>query len=263
MFKTALLTGAAMLFAGQLFASHPLITDDTGTQGRGKFQLELNGEHMNDRGMSHNGIWKADGGQAATSLSWGLSNKIDLTANMHWQSSHLEENGVVTNNENGLGDSSLELKWRFLENIDNGLSFALKPGISLPTGNDQKGLGNGKVSGDMVLISTYEGKLGALHGNVGYYHNAFRLDRDKLACRSDIWQASLAAELNMTTQLCLVADVGVKTNQNKSSDTAPVFLIGGLIYSINDKLDLDVGVKDGLNKAETDSTVMAGMALKF
>ena len=37
-----LITG---LFPLPLFATHPLITDDTGTQGRGKFQIELTSEH--------------------------------------------------------------------------------------------------------------------------------------------------------------------------------------------------------------------------
>lgn len=35
--------------AGAAFAAHPLITDDTGTQGKGKFQLEVNGAAWNER----------------------------------------------------------------------------------------------------------------------------------------------------------------------------------------------------------------------
>lgn len=35
---------AVVLTSGTAFAAHPLITDDTGTQGQGKFQLEVNGE---------------------------------------------------------------------------------------------------------------------------------------------------------------------------------------------------------------------------
>jgi len=43
MFKK-ILTGLAitLLTAGVAFGAHPLITDDTGTQGKGKFQLEVN-----------------------------------------------------------------------------------------------------------------------------------------------------------------------------------------------------------------------------
>ncbi len=32
------------------YSAHPLITDDTGTQGTGKFQIEINGEHSKDNG---------------------------------------------------------------------------------------------------------------------------------------------------------------------------------------------------------------------
>ena len=40
---------AVILTSGTAFAAHPLITDDTGTQGQGKFQLEVNGEFGHDR----------------------------------------------------------------------------------------------------------------------------------------------------------------------------------------------------------------------
>jgi hypothetical protein len=43
--KRILLTFFVILtMAGAAFAAHPLITDDTGTQGKGKFQLEVNSE---------------------------------------------------------------------------------------------------------------------------------------------------------------------------------------------------------------------------
>ncbi|MDI6762198.1 MAG: transporter [Thermodesulfobacteriota bacterium] len=44
--------------------------------------------------------------------------------------------------ERGLSDFSFGLKWRFYE--IEGFSFALKPGITLPTGNEKKGLGTGR-----------------------------------------------------------------------------------------------------------------------
>ena len=34
---------------GTAFGAHPLITDDTGTQGKGKFQLEMNGKAARDK----------------------------------------------------------------------------------------------------------------------------------------------------------------------------------------------------------------------
>jgi hypothetical protein len=40
-----LIFSAILLIASPSWAAHPLITDDTGTQGKGKFQLELNGQY--------------------------------------------------------------------------------------------------------------------------------------------------------------------------------------------------------------------------
>jgi|GEM_PF-5264623 len=46
----------------------------------------------------------------------------------------------------GISDISLELKYRFYEK--GGLSFALKPRISFPTGDEDKGLGAGETTYD-------------------------------------------------------------------------------------------------------------------
>jgi len=39
--------------------------------------------------------------------------------------------------------------------------------------------------------------------------------------------------------------------------------LGGLIYSLNDFCDLDFGVKAGLNQAEADYSLLAGVAFSF
>jgi len=44
-FTKRLIFVALLLIAYPSWAAHPLITDDTGTQGKGKFQLELNGQY--------------------------------------------------------------------------------------------------------------------------------------------------------------------------------------------------------------------------
>ena len=57
--------------------------------------------------------------------------------------------------------------------------------------------------------------------------------------------------------------IGVETNEDKTSDIHPVFLIGGLICCIDENLDPDLGLKCGLNEAETDRAVLAGLAMRF
>ena len=94
--------------------------------------------------------------------------------------------------------------------------------------------------------------------NLGYKRNENTVDE-----REDIWHASLAGEFKIMNKLKLVADIGAERNTEKSSDTNPAFILGGLIYSIRENLDIDFGVKGGLNKAEADITYLAGMALRF
>jgi hypothetical protein len=158
---------------------------------------------------------------------------------------------------------SLELKWRILEQEEQGFSLALKPGISLPTGDEEQGFGSGAASPGIMLIATKEGDFGALHGNVGYTRNNCSDDAADEATRDDIWHASIAAEINMTDNLCTVVNIGMQTGEERSNSTHPSFLIGGLIWGVSDNLDLDLGVKCGLNDAETDTALLAGLAARF
>jgi len=61
-----------------IMGGHPLITDDTGTQGKGKFQLELNGQYDWDKDDSEDVSVRSTGGQAAATLSYGIAENVDL-----------------------------------------------------------------------------------------------------------------------------------------------------------------------------------------
>jgi hypothetical protein len=44
----------------------------------------------------------------------------------------------------------------------------------------------------------------------------------------------------------------MERNPEKTSDIHPAFILGGLIYAVSGNLDIDLGVKAGLNMTETD-----------
>jgi hypothetical protein len=178
-----------------------------------------------------------------------------------WSWSRVKEDGVLTGDENGIGDLSLELKWRFLEY--KGFSLAIKPGMTLPVGNENRGLGNGKISYGMTMVASQKIEPLTLHFNAAYKHNDFKLDADKDANRSDIWHASLAGTWEVAKDLQLVANVGMESNGDSSSRTWPAFVLGGLIYSVTENLDLDIGVKRGLNDPEADLSLLAGITFRF
>ncbi len=261
----------AVSLSTEAFAAHPLITDDTGTQGKGKFQLEVNSEFSYEKEQQYNADddrWetkKETGGELATVLSYGIIDSLDIVLGFPYQWKKTRIDGVVTTESteqgDGISDLSLEVKWRFFDK--DGLSLALKPGITFPTGDENKGLGNGRVSYGLMFITTKEMKPLAFHLNLGYTRNGYKLQADKEANRKDIWHASLASEVEVIKDLKAVANIGIERNPDRASNTHPAFILGGLIYSISESIAIDMGVKGGLNKPETDLTFLAGIAFKF
>lgn len=243
------------------FAAHPLITDDTGTQGKGKSQIEVNSEFFQEKETDDGITVKETGGEAGTIFSYGITDNADFIIGLPYQWFKVKENGGTVERQDGISDVSLELKWRFYEK--DGLSFALKPGITLPTGDEDKGLGNGRASYGLVFITTKELEQWTFHFNLGYRHNEYKLKTDKDANRKGIWHVSLTSEVEVVKDLKVVGNIGVERNPDKESNTHPAFILGGVIYSLTENFDINAGVKGGLNKPETDLTFLAGIALRF
>ena len=255
-FTRGLLCLVFLLMGYPSWAAHPLITDDTGTQGKGKFQLELNGQYDWDKEDSEDGSVKTTGGQAAATLSYGVAENVDLVLSLPYIWGKAEVNEITLYDEKGIGDAVLEAKWRLFEK--DGFSLALKPGISIPTGNDEKGLGAGLLGGHIFLIGSKELGSWAFHANLGYIRNENKADE-----RKDIWHASVAATWEVVKNLKLAANIGIERNPDDDANNDPAFLIGGLIYSINENLDVDLGVKCGLDSSETDISALAGVTFRF
>jgi len=230
--------------AGNAYAAHPLISDDPGTTGTGKFNLEVNTEYANDNGDSET--------QLAATLSAGIRENIDLVVSVPYLFTRMDE-GAETLKENGFSDITLEVKWKCYEK--DSLSFAIKPGIILPIGEEDKGLGDGKAAYSLHFLAGKELEPVTLYLDLGYIKNRKEL--------RDIWHYSLAVEYAVSQPLTLVANIGGETNPERESNVHPLFLLGGLIYSINENISIDFGLKTGLNKAEADYTVLAGIILDF
>ena len=242
-----------LVAAGTTFATHPLITDDTGTQGKGKFQLEIVGEyeHENKDGVTTDSVVVP----TVPVLSYGITDTLDIVLGLSYQHVRTSDSQKTTTAD-GLSDASVELKWRFYDK--DGLSFALKPGLNLPTGNDEKGLGAGKMTYHLFSITTKEIKPWAFHLNLGYIRNANKIDE-----RNDIWHASLAGEVQVIKKLKVVANVGIERDHDRDSNKNPGFILGGLIYSLSENLDIDIGIRKGIHNRGNDYSIPAGITWRF
>ena len=251
-----------MIFmTGTAFGAHPLITDDTGTNGKGNFQMELTGEFSYDKEKSGGVTVKEKGYEAGAAISAGILDTLDIVCAIPYQWNRTEEDGTTISEEDGISDIGLELKWRFFE--QNGLCFALKPGLTIPSGDENKGLGTGRIGYGATFIATKEIDPFTFHLNLGYAHSEYKLDEDKDGNRKDIWHVSLAGVYKVSDDLQLVANIGVEKNPDKESSTDPSFALIGLIYSITPDLDVDLGLKAGLSGTETDAALLTGLTMRF
>lgn len=248
--------GVAFLLSSVAWGSHPLITDDAETQGKGKFQVEFNGQYDSDREAVDGVSVKERGTQIATILSYGLTDAVDLVLGLPYQWRKITEDDVTVSEERGIGDATFEVKWRFFEK--DGLMLALKPGVILPTGSESRGLGAGRVGYQAFLIGTKMADPWEFHANLGYIGNANKVDE-----RRDIWHASLAAEYELIENLELVGNIGIERNRDKAGSGHPAFLLGGFEYEVAESVSLSLGVKYGLTSAETDWSFLAGVAFRF
>jgi hypothetical protein len=226
---------AIVFLASSAHGAHPLITEDTGTQGKGGWQLELNGERTHDDGVR--------GTQMAAVVSYGFVDAADLQV------------GIPYARHEGKGDLAIDVKWRFWES--GALSLGLKPGITLPTGRDERGLGTGKTTYGALFILSYEPELWSFHTHAGYRSNRNVVEQRKTLKH---WSASLW--LKPTDRLKLVTDFSWDTNPDPASSATVRQRVLGFIYSVSKTLDLDAGMRRG-NEPAIDRAVMGGITLRW
>lgn len=242
--------------ASTVFAAHPLATDDAGTNGTLKFQVETSAEFAWDK----QDTIKSNSQTLNLGVSAGLLDTLDLSFAYPYSWQRVTDGGAAVIDNSGFNDLSLALKWRFLEL--GPASFALKPSVTFPTGNYDRCLGAGRPAYGITLISTVEFKPVAIHANAGYTHQKY-MDVDRDASREELWNLSLAGTVEVMKGLQLVAEIGAATNAGKSSSEWPIFMTGGLIYTVREWLDLSLGVKGGLTGPETDIALLTGLTFKF
>ncbi|VWB21489.1 hypothetical protein BLA6993_00852 [Burkholderia lata] len=241
-----LAAASALLAPFDALATHPLVSDDTGTQGNANWQFEFNAEETSKQ--EENGrhqLWNA-------TLTRGFGEHADLYVNVPY--THLQtrtdENGA------GVGDVEIGMKWRFVER--GPLSIALKPKLTTPTGNDRRGLGTGRVGAGATLLAQLDVARFSFLANAG-----MTVQPNRQGDRTSIWAVSGAAIYKATDTLQIVADIGTSRNTASGAGTNPAFVIAGAIYSPKPWLDLDIGYRRGLNDQTYDHSVMGGVTVRW
>jgi len=242
----ASLGAACALCIYHAHAAHPLITEDTGTQGKGRWQLEINAEDSRDRsdGLPARAL------QAAATLTYGAIDEVDLQITLPYLR---QKSGGTT--AHGRLDTALDVKWRFYE--DGALTFGLKPGVTLATGREDQGRGTGRSTWGSLLIFSYDRETWALHSHAGYRRN-----RNSVGQRESLGHLSAAVWLKPTPKLKVVLDASLDSNPGPSTNDLVRQAVVGIIYSATPDFDLDAGIRRA-NAAGIDRAFLVGATLRW
>jgi hypothetical protein len=239
------------------WAAQPLVTDDTGTQGKGGQQIELSqtGDRLRqgaDRGRS-----RASG----LTYTLGLSEQLDVFVGSSYQGLRLAGDSPAS----GWGNPVLGVKWRLWEHESSKTSLALKPEWVLPVSAsaEASGLGPGKVSYALAAIVTREMPFGALHVNA-----AFSRDRMRNTLESErTMRYSVAPVWDLSASWKVALDVGMQTSRSGTGiRLRSRFVEVGAIYSPDKNQDWALGLirsTDNDSPESTRRTLTGGWTLRF
>lgn len=231
------------------WAAHPIVSDDTGTQGQGHWQYEL----------SHDWGREKDSVQAvtriknvSTTLTYGLREDWDLALTL----GH-DHDSDAASTHSGLGDMLVQSKWRFAGSAE-GWSMAFKPALSLPTGSASKGFGTGHSTLALGLLAQYASQNWRFLANAGWQWN-----RNQLAQREHIWSSSLAALYSPQANWTIMADWALQRTPDLQSQRFEQQLTLGLAWHPTPDWDWDVGYRSNLRNTEAARSIGLGMAYRW
>jgi hypothetical protein len=235
-----------LVFTSSTFAARPLTTEDAWTVEKGKFQLETGfdatRQDNHDREMS-----------PSLTLSYGLLERMDMGIG----SAFLFVLPKQEENENGLGDTELKLKYRLLDEKGWIPAFAISGKLKIPTASKSKGLGSGKTDfGIITIVTKTLSKRLVLHLNLGYtFIGEHRADNE--------FNYSGAVQFILSDQWAWVGEIiGVNHFNGRKGDD-PFSGLLGTQYLITESIVWDAGVEIGMNKAAPNFRITTGLTLLF
>ena len=241
----AALVALGLAIADPAQAAHPIISEDPGTQGTGGLEVEIG--FAASRGEPGGGR----GSQLATQLAWGLAPTLDVLVVPRY----LWLRPADASRERGVGDTSLDLKWRFVE-IDK-VQVAVRAGVELPTGDAPRGLGADGTGFHAVLALAFDAEPVQWLVNVGYARARTAGERTHLPF------ASTAVVIPAEGAVRTFVEVAAQANSDPARSTWPAVARTGLIWKVADGVDLDVGLEGRLNRAAPRTTVLAGATFRW
>jgi hypothetical protein len=212
--------------------SPPMQSDDTGTPGPGNWEINL-------------GIYgDLTGGQRLVDLpsidiNYGYGDAVQFSYTLPVVFSDQAGPDGIARNADGwrLGESEAGIKYRFFDNKETGLSFAIYPQVRFRTPGVNKAVADGSTAFVLPMLATWDFAHASMTVNAGIEASAGK----------HFTFASIGIGTRLTDRVALLAEV-VGENLNSTDERVVLFDIG-IRRKISDKQslsaalgrDLDVG----------------------
>jgi hypothetical protein len=158
--------------------------------------------------------------------------------------------------EHGLGDVELGVKYRFVQETDSRPMVGIFPLVELPTGNAERGLGNGKAQ--LFLPVWLQKKFGdgwQTYGGGGYWINHADGARNH-------WFFGWQVQKDISEQLTLGAEIFHSTEAAVGQGASTGFNLGG-IYNLDEHNHVLFSAGRGLVRANATNQLSSYLAYQW
>ena len=252
-------SAASLMLSVSASAFQPLTTDDTGMQASGGNQVEFSLNEDRAKALGKVELLRS----LPIVYTRGLTDALDVFTGLSYAWVRPASAG---SNASGSGSPSFGAKWRFFAGEESKTSFALKPEVLLPAGDDRDGagLGTGKTSGRLTLILTRELPFGAIHINAGVSRDRYRNTLNNPDTTTK--RFSIAPVWDLKGQWKLAFDLGAESAYQGDAKIRSNSIQLGAIYSPSKDLDFALGAlcaSDNASPRTNKRAATAGITWRF
>lgn len=219
-------------------AGPPLITDDPDTPGEGRWEINLpiTREQSCDQRIFETPL---------LDINYGLGERTQVKFEVPWVVLDRRDNGTI----DGLGNSEIGVKYRFLDEDRHGMSMSIYPQLEFnnPTSSDERGLVDEGVRLKLPVQMTRSVGSFDLYLEAGY---------EFVEADDDEWLYGVATGYPVNDQLELLAEVA-GTAGHDFDEAELVFNIGGKV-AINDYLNLLLSAGRGFLESSSGEPELLG-----
>jgi len=226
--------GAAAVHAG------PLDTEDTKTLDPGQVELELRGDYEKSPDEK---VWSL-----TTTLNIGVLPGLEVDVDAPFVLLDPDEDTT----RGGVGDMELTVKYRVLDETERRPTFMGAVVLRLPTGDEDRGLGEEGVDVQPLAVVSKTFGLLTLTLNGGY--TFVTRDRDL-----DFWVVTGSFEYEITHAWSLVGEVVSELSAQQRGDV--LVLRAGTVLAITEGIEVYTAVGFGLTRDSPDVTVRLGVEI--